>query len=74
MKTVRSLSTVSLQLLKDCVINTIPMNWLPRRKSRFGRPHYCSMSLFLLLLLSIREHITSDSLLERKLQENVTYR
>ena len=74
MKTACSLSTVSLQLLKDCVINTIPLQWLPCCRSRFGRPHYCSISLFLFLLLGIREHIANDSSLERKLQENATYR
>ncbi len=74
MASVRSVTTVSLQLLKDCV-NELPLeSWLPRRKSRLGRRGYNSRSLFLTYLLKIRENIPHDTVLERKLKENATYR
>ncbi len=72
--TIRSTTTVSLPLLKDCVLNLKLNRWLPQRKSRFGRTGFSSISLFLALLLKIREHIQYDTALVRKLDENVTYR
>ncbi len=72
--TIRSTTTVSLPLLKDCVLNLKLYRWLPQRKSRFGRTGFSSISLFLALLLKIREHIQYDTALVRKLKENVTYR
>ena len=65
---------MSLPLLKDCVLNLNLNRWLPRRKSRFGRTGFSSISLFLALLLKIREHILYGTALVRKLEENVTYR
>ncbi len=72
--TIRSTTTVSLPLLKDCVLNLKLYRWLPQRKSRFGRTGFSSISLFLALLLKIREYIQYDTALVRKLKENVTYR
>ena len=72
--TIRSTTTVSLPLLKDCVLALKLNRWLPRRKSRFGRTGFSSISLLLALLLKIREHIPYDTALVRKLQENATYR
>lgn len=67
---VRSTSTVSIELLKDCVWNLSLDHWLPQRKSRLGRRGHSPKSLFLALLLQIREQIPSDQALARKLQEN----
>jgi len=72
--TIRSTTTVSLPLLKDCVLNLKLNRWLPQRKSRFGRTGFTKISLFLALLLKIREHIQYDTALVRKLEENSTYR
>lgn len=72
--TIRSTTTVSLPLLKDCVLNLKLNQWLPRRKSQFGRTGFSSISLFLSLLLKIRGYILYDTALVRKLHENVTYR
>ena len=72
--TIRSTTTVSLPLLKDCVLNLKLNRWFPKRKSRFGRTGYSSINLFLALLLKIREHIQYDTALARKLKENITYR
>lgn len=71
---VRSTSTVSLELLKDCVLKLPLKQWLPRRKSRRGRAGYTSKSLFLAYLLKLRENISHDTKLAQKLQENDTYR
>ncbi|MHA1169702.1 MAG: transposase, partial [Candidatus Hodarchaeales archaeon] len=74
MVSVRSVTTVSLQLLKDC-INELPLeSWLPRKKSRLRRRGYTSRALFLAYLLKLRENIPLDTVLSRKLEENVTYR
>lgn len=74
MASVRSITTVTLQLLKDCV-NQLPLeSWLPSRKSRLGRRGYRSRALFLAYLLKIRENIPHDTVLARKLEENGTYR
>ncbi len=74
MVSIRSVTTISLQLLKDCV-NRLPLEqWLPKRKSRLGRKGYSARSLFLAYLLKIRENIPYDTVLARKLRENETYR
>ena len=74
MKSIRSTKAVSLDLLKDCVIKMNLRRWLPRRKSRLGRPAYDPLELFLALLLKIRENIPYDTVLVRKIRENETYR
>lgn len=71
---VRSTSTVSLELLKDCVSKLPLRQWLPKRKSRRGRAGYNSESLFLAYLLKLRENIPHDTKLAQKLRENETYR
>lgn len=74
MVSIRSVTTISLQLLKDCV-NRLPLEqWLPKRKSRLGRKGYSARSLFLAYLVKIRENIPYDTVLARKLRENETYR
>ena len=57
MKSIRSTTTVSLDLLKACVVQMNLRQWLPRRKSRLGRPSYEPLALFLAVLLKIRENI-----------------
>jgi transposase len=74
MKSIRSISTVSLPLLKNCVSTLNFSHWLPRRHSLRGRPPYERIKLFLALLLKIREHFPSDTMLVQKLEENQTYR
>ena len=74
MKSIRSTKAVSLDLLKDCVIKMNFRRWLPRQKSRLGRPANDPPSLFLALLLKILENIPYDTLLVRKINENETYR
>ncbi|MHA1226834.1 MAG: transposase [Candidatus Hodarchaeales archaeon] len=74
MKSIRSTTTVSLDLLKACVVQMNLRQWLPRRKSRLGRPSYEPLALFLALLVKIRENIPYDTVLARKIEENDTYR
>lgn len=74
MKTLRSITTVSLPLLKACVLDLNLTRWLPRRKSHRGRPPFSSMSLLFALLLKIHEQIPYDTTLARKLEEIETYR
>ena len=71
---VRSTSTVSLELLKDCVLKLPLKRWLPIRKSRRGRAGYTSESLFLAFLIKLRENISHDTKLAQKLRGNDTYR
>jgi transposase len=74
MASVRSTSTVSLELLKDCVSKLPLKHWLPKRKSTRGRAGYTSESLFLAYLLKLRENIPHDTKLAQKLKENESYR
>lgn len=71
---VRSTSTVSLELLKDCVSQLPLEKWLPKRKSRQGRKGFRPKCLFLAYLLKLKENIPHDTKLAQKLQENDTYR
>jgi len=71
---VRSTSTVSLELLKDCVTKLPVDQWLPKRKSRRGRKGFKPKCLFLAYLLKLKENIPHDTKLAQKLRENGTYR
>jgi transposase len=69
MSSFRSITGVSLSLLKDCV-QSLPLKlWLPRRKSRVGRPPYSRVSLFLAYLVKIKENIPYDTALARELKD-----
>ncbi|OLS21073.1 MAG: hypothetical protein HeimC3_37200 [Candidatus Heimdallarchaeota archaeon LC_3] len=74
MQTYRSIKGINLDILKSCVIKLPIKKWLPKRKSRFGRPSYNSLSLFLSLLLKIRENFQYDITLEEKLHEIEAFR
>lgn len=71
---VRSTSTVSLELLKDCVSRINFDQWLPKRKLKRGRKGFTAKNLFLAYLVKIRENIPHDTKLALKLRENETYR
>lgn len=74
MASVRSTVTISTPLLKDCVSRLPFIQWLPKRKSRFGRPAWHKVRLLKSYLLKIREHILEDTVLVRKLKDNETFR
>ncbi|OLS24071.1 MAG: hypothetical protein HeimC3_21620 [Candidatus Heimdallarchaeota archaeon LC_3] len=74
MQTYRSIKGINLDILKSSVMNLSIKKWLPRRKSRFGRPSYNPISLFLGHLLKIRELFQYDTTLEEKLHENNDFR
>ncbi len=74
MASVRSTVTISTPLLKDCVSRFPFSQWLPKRKSRFGRPDWDKVKLLKAYLLKIREHILEDTELARKLKDNATFR
>ncbi len=74
MASVRSTVNISTPLLKDCVSRFPFSQWLPKRKSRFGRPDWDKVRLLKAYLLKIREHILEDTELARKLKDNVTFR
>ena len=59
-KSVRSITMVSLKLLKDSVSRINLAGWLPKRKSHRGRPSYSAVSMFLSYLLKIRQFIEFD--------------
>jgi transposase len=71
---VRSTSTVSLELLKNCVSRINFDQWLPKRKLKRGRKGFTTKSLFLAYLVKIRKNIPHDTKLALKLRENETYR
>jgi len=65
---------VTLDILKDCVLKIPWYRWLPRKKSRQGRPPYPREQLLWGLFLQIREHLSNEEELVRKLTENSAYR
>jgi hypothetical protein len=69
----RFITKVSLELLKFCVLLTNISNYLPKRKNRKGRKEFSPLSLFLSLLLKVRQNFEYDMVLVRKLGENTTY-
>ena len=74
MASVRSTVTISTSLLKDCVSQLPFAQWLPKRKSRLGRPAWNKVSLLKAYLLKIRENIPEDTVLAQKLDDNETFR
>ena len=72
-KSVCSITTVSLKLLKDSVSRINLAGWLPKRKSRKGRPSYSSVSMFLAYLLKVRQFIEFDTRLAKDLHEHESY-
>ena len=72
-KSVRSITLVSLKLLKDSVSRINLAGWLPKRKSRKGRPSYSSVSMFLAYLLKVRQFIEFDTRLAKDLHEHESY-
>ena len=74
MSSFRSIAGVSLSLLKDSV-RTLPLKqWLPKRKSRVGRPSYSKVSLFLAYLIKIKENIPYDTALVKELKDKDSLR
>ena len=74
MVSVRSTVTISTPLLKDCVSCLPFAQWLPKRKSRLGRPDWDKVSLLKAYLVKVRENIPEDTELARKLGDNQTFR
>ena len=74
MASVRSTVTISTPLLKDCVSQLPLAQWLPKPKSRLGRPPWDKVSLLKAYLLRIRENIPEDTALVQKLTDNGTFR
>jgi len=74
MSSARSIVSITTPLLKDSVYNLPFEGWLPRRKSRLGRPDYQPIRLFKAYLLKIRDHFQYDTTLVEKLHDNETYR
>ena len=72
-KSVRSITLVSLKLLKDSVSRINLAAWLPKRKSRKGRSSYSTTSMFLAYLLKIRQFIEFDTRLVKDLHEHESY-
>jgi transposase len=74
MSSARSITSISTPLLKDSVSNLPFEEWLPRRKSRLGRPDYQPIRLFKAYLLKIRENFQYDTTLVDKLRDNNMFR
>lgn len=73
MTSLRSLSTIPSQLLKDCVFKFIRPEWLPRRKSRQGASVYRPISLFMAQILGLDKHWLSATAIASELKDNPYY-